>query len=220
MDPIKPRKPPRPPPRLRSKTGCDKCRERRKKCDERRPICGACARLQLWCTYRELSLHPSASPASPNVSRRDQTPEMLDSPVESLPAISPRSTSLWLRPSGLRTEQDFNVFHYCSTKFIQLLTSPEATSEFRDASFVFAIGFDEPWVMHAALAPAALHASSAALIPKEDAMMYTQSALQGLRQAIQSPNRLSASRETFLAASLFLGVFEVNSLRVVASLDR
>jgi hypothetical protein len=125
--------------------------------------------------------------------------------------LSPRDSSLWLRPRALRTEQDWNVFQYCSTKFLNLLISPDAMSQFRDVSFVFAIGFDEPWVMHAALAPAALHASCASLIPKEDAMMYTQSALQGLRQALKTPQTLTASsRESFLAASLFLGVFEVS----------
>ncbi|KIX00790.1 uncharacterized protein Z518_09855 [Rhinocladiella mackenziei CBS 650.93] len=205
MDTIKIKKPSRPPPRLRTKTGCYKCRERRKKCDERRPICTACERLQIECVYRSPANHSNASPETSQASQRTRTPDSL---IDSLPTISPRNTSLWLRPAGLRTEQDWNIFQYCSTRYIQLLTSPDATSEFRDVSFVFAIGFDEPWVMHAALAPAALHASCAALIPKEDAMIYTQSAIQGLRQAIQAPTRRHTSREPFLAATLFLGVFE------------
>jgi hypothetical protein len=70
--------------------------------------------------------------------------------------------------------------------------------------------------MHAALAPAALHASYASLIPKEDAIVYTQSALQGLRQAIQDSRHLAPRQETFLAASLYLGVFEVSRHSVIS----
>ena len=70
--------------------------------------------------------------------------------------------------------------------------------------------------MHAALAPAALHASCASLMPKEDAIVYTQSALQGLRQAIQDSRHLTQRKETFLAASLFLGVFEVGGHVVIS----
>lgn len=39
--------------RLRSRTGCAACRRRRKKCDERKPTCSACARLDLRCWYEE-----------------------------------------------------------------------------------------------------------------------------------------------------------------------
>ncbi|OAL30461.1 hypothetical protein AYO22_01659 [Fonsecaea multimorphosa] len=114
-------------------------------------------------------------------------------------------------PKGLRTERDWNVFNYCSTQYMRLLTSPEATSKFRDVSFVFALGFDEPWVMHSALAPAALHASFASLLPKEDAMLYTQSALQGLQQALQPRSGRIPPEDAFLAASLFLGDFYSSS---------
>lgn len=94
------------------------------------------------------------------------------------------------------------------------MTIPDATYEFRDAAHVFAVGFDEPWVMHAALAPAALHASHAELLPKENAIVYTQSALEGLRHATERVMASPESRETFLAASLFMGVFEVSISRL------
>lgn len=40
--------------RLTSKTGCSRCKLRRKKCDEKRPTCSACARWPQWrdsCSY-------------------------------------------------------------------------------------------------------------------------------------------------------------------------
>ncbi|EXJ88870.1 hypothetical protein A1O3_01934 [Capronia epimyces CBS 606.96] len=231
MDPSKPSrpKPSRPPARLRTKTGCYKCRERRKKCDERRPICSACERLHIDCVYRTPStasgLSPPASHSSPAAAAHWQSPEsIVASPSDengnanananaeamamAMVIATPPRPSLLFRPEGLRTERDWNMFQYCSTRYLQLLMAPDATSEFRDVSAVLAAGFEVPWVMHAALAPAALHASHAALIPKEDAIIYTQSALQGLRQAAQSSENQPISNESFLAASLFLGVFE------------
>lgn len=38
-------------PLVRTRTGCLCCRRRRKKCDERKPKCGACARLKYDCNY-------------------------------------------------------------------------------------------------------------------------------------------------------------------------
>ncbi|EHY58741.1 hypothetical protein HRR83_007465 [Exophiala dermatitidis] len=208
MDSAKPKRT-RPPPRLRTKTGCLKCRERRKKCDERRPVCSACERLHIECVYRRPSISSAASPQSTRSSLRSQSPEAVVKSPTTTTAVAPlQRTSLWVRPEGIKTARDWNIFQYCSTTYVQLLTTPDATSEFRDVSFVLSAGFDVPWVMHAALAPAALHASHAALIPKEDAMVYTQSALQGLRQAAQNSRSQPASKESFLAASLFLGIFE------------
>ncbi|PSN61658.1 hypothetical protein BS50DRAFT_680621 [Corynespora cassiicola Philippines] len=35
----------------RTRAGCQTCKKRRKRCDEARPICGSCAKLNLKCTY-------------------------------------------------------------------------------------------------------------------------------------------------------------------------
>ncbi|KIW10973.1 hypothetical protein PV08_10272 [Exophiala spinifera] len=205
MDNCKPKRPPRPPPKLRTKTGCHKCRERRKKCDEKKPKCGACTKLQLHCSYRESAWLPG--PPSNHSRSSATTPDPEDQVVD-LILPSPQSSTLSFNPSVLMTKRDWMVFQYASTRFIQLLTTPDARDEFRDVSFVFAMGFYKPWVMHAILAPAALHASCAALMPQEDAMVYTESALRGLRKAIEQSELTADKGETFLAASLFLGVFE------------
>jgi len=202
------RKPRRPPPRLRTKTGCLKCRERRKKCDERRPTCSACARLQVACIFGDATSGENRQ--SSETSSPVPAVELVSRSPENWIAHSPLPTSMVIKHGGLSTQRDCNVFQYCATKYIQLLTTPEATSEFRDLSFVFGLGFDEPWVMHAALAPAALHASYSELVPKEAAISYSQSALHGLRRAIQTRFRDNTiSRDMVLAASLYLGVFEV-----------
>ena len=209
MSSIKLKKSSRPPPRLRTKTGCITCRDRRKKCDERKPICLACRRLKITCVYRDASEEPSASSSSASpTSASHITPESepFNEVVSPYLSNTPRSH----RPQGLRTQRDFNLFQYCAERYIHLLTSPDATAEFRDVSFLFATGFDQPFVMHAVLAPAALHAACAELIPKEDAMVYTQSALQGLRLATESVDFKAELKFSFLAASLFMGIFEVS----------
>lgn len=37
--------------RLKTTTGCDRCKRRRKKCTEEKPVCQACQRLQMRCQY-------------------------------------------------------------------------------------------------------------------------------------------------------------------------
>lgn len=39
--------------KLRSRTGCSRCRARRQKCDERRPCCTRCSEASSACTYRD-----------------------------------------------------------------------------------------------------------------------------------------------------------------------
>lgn len=39
--------------KLRSRTGCSRCRTRRQKCDERRPCCTRCLEASSTCTYRD-----------------------------------------------------------------------------------------------------------------------------------------------------------------------
>ena len=43
----------RPPPKLRTKTGCLMCRRRRKKCDEQKPRCIFCSKHNLTCVWAE-----------------------------------------------------------------------------------------------------------------------------------------------------------------------
>ncbi|EKG20754.1 hypothetical protein MPH_01921 [Macrophomina phaseolina MS6] len=81
-----PRQPPsrrRPPPRLRTKTGCLTCRKRRKKCDEHKPCCHTCERLALDCCWedpllpirdRRLSCPPATPSAQPSAPSTPSTP--------------------------------------------------------------------------------------------------------------------------------------------------
>lgn len=54
--------------KLKSRTGCVPCRQRKKKCDERRPVCSTCSRLCLPCSY-----HSPTSASAPVLYSRTRT---------------------------------------------------------------------------------------------------------------------------------------------------
>jgi hypothetical protein len=61
----------------RSRNGCLMCKQRRVRCDERRPVCGHCTRLDLECTFRK---RPLRSQRSSTLDFRDpqNQPESID----------------------------------------------------------------------------------------------------------------------------------------------
>jgi Fungal Zn(2)-Cys(6) binuclear cluster domain len=74
----------------RSRWGCNTCRKRKVKCDEGRPICGHCIRLNLVCDY-----DPSAAGPREYTPRRQQKPRR-----ESGPAQQRSSPIQRVSPSG------------------------------------------------------------------------------------------------------------------------
>lgn len=50
---------------MRHSNGCLSCKLRKKKCDERKPICVACERNHLICSWKAAKGHPSTLTASP-----------------------------------------------------------------------------------------------------------------------------------------------------------
>lgn len=66
------------PRKLRTKSGCLACRRRRKKCDEGKPVCEACARLRIACTWQSDEERVTAFAAA------ESRPEGSDSAVDAL----------------------------------------------------------------------------------------------------------------------------------------
>lgn len=97
------------PRRSRCKTGCSCCRLRRKKCDEKRPRCTACQRLDLICSWPDaneftwrirmgLSTHSQpakAASATPNTA----------SPVSTSPAASDQFTTISTADSEIHSHE-------------------------------------------------------------------------------------------------------------------
>ncbi|KAG8416435.1 hypothetical protein J3458_007021 [Metarhizium acridum] len=75
----------------KSRTGCQRCRARRVKCDEAKPICSNCTRLQLTCLYDRVKPAsqppppplPSSSSSSSTAAKEAPGPESIADPPES-----------------------------------------------------------------------------------------------------------------------------------------
>ncbi|KAJ4994183.1 C6 zinc finger domain-containing protein [Stagonosporopsis vannaccii] len=159
----------------RSRAGCWTCRSPavKKRCDQRRPICGRCARLNVQCDYaprptlaerrkanRCMSSAPStlsstSNGASPAISNSVQ--EAFDSP--SAPdafATSPASSFLM----GTRNDavicslelcsEDYEAIRYFRTDFAKLHHTKNP--EYSLISLMFKIAQTEPMVMHMVVA--------------------------------------------------------------------
>lgn len=74
--------------RLKSTTGCTTCRSKKKKCDEKRPRCSLCERLQSRCLY-------VASKSAGNLQRKHEAHDIRMPHCESTP--SPANPSLAYR---------------------------------------------------------------------------------------------------------------------------
>ncbi|KAH8812650.1 fungal-specific transcription factor domain-containing protein [Xylogone sp. PMI_703] len=110
----------------RDRTGCDTCKKRKKKCDEAKPKCSDCRRLNLPCVR---TIHGAASPPSPAVAQSassDDAPSSKIDPELLQSAVShPDQTS----PSGGIYPVDETAVAYRTRPVYQWLARrPSATS--------------------------------------------------------------------------------------------
>lgn len=84
--------------KTRSKTGCMTCRRRKVRCGEQRPICNACDRLNLDCSYLNSIVAPSSKrPRSSNIQPRSTLEPSVDTlvPRASSSLSNPQSHFWW-----------------------------------------------------------------------------------------------------------------------------
>ncbi|KAH8879223.1 hypothetical protein GQ53DRAFT_672614 [Thozetella sp. PMI_491] len=141
VDPLRQRR-----PHHKSKRGCDQCRKRRVKCDEKWPRCSACVRRQENC--KRPSHHTGVAPPSPEDDARAAA-------VDSIPPNVPQKSPLETAPNdnvvNLLHMQLFHHFehHTMST----LIFGPDVWSRAIELSFSFES------LMHAILCVSARHLS-------------------------------------------------------------
>ncbi|GME31415.1 Fungal Zn binuclear cluster domain containing protein [Neofusicoccum parvum] len=217
----------RPPPRLRTKTGCLTCRKRRKKCDERKPSCQTCARLQLDCRWddpdgpvrdRRLSCHPETPRPSPQPEPTEPEPEPEPAVAAERPADSPapgsRAVVLRRSPSppkllsGLSpfsSERDQSLFTFFNAEILPSLARKHADPVYRDQSTLCSIAYSCPWVMNALLSLACHHRSWLESKNGDPAVPYYAKAVRDLRKNMST---MSATDDSLLVTITFLGLFE------------
>ncbi|KIW13607.1 hypothetical protein PV08_08797 [Exophiala spinifera] len=155
----------------RTKTGCLTCRHRRKKCDERRPICRGCTRNELRCLWKDPSHSRPPGPYIDQAHGRKQCVLVVaDDPnqaISSAPALQPPDLVLRLPPNQLHYASDRAcaltsvslglLSHYIIHTGALLAAAPLEHSPFITQLLPLACLDDT--LMHAILATSAAHLS-------------------------------------------------------------
>ncbi|KAL1297376.1 hypothetical protein AAFC00_004916 [Neodothiora populina] len=158
------------PPRLnhrKSRTGCTTCKQRKIKCDERKPDCTACLRHRVKCTY-DISLPPRRDKIAANSSSRgstDASPNLVDS-VTADPNGSHEANLLDI--SGLQRKQlELFLLH----RFISAVSLTFPAAEDPELRYLYPrdaveLSFSFPFLQNTILAITALHTAVLRLSPQ------------------------------------------------------
>ncbi|KAJ6126546.1 hypothetical protein N7523_002158 [Penicillium sp. IBT 18751x] len=207
------------PPRrahTKSRNGCDQCKRRRVKCDERGPPCSNCISREIHCTY--LKAPPRGADAThvrpPSItdshdSRDPGTPRPLA-------PISPAST-----PSAISGVRDLELMHKFSTETFKTVCT--ADSEYHVWQMIIprlALQYD--FLMNGILALASLHIASTSESPTslayiDTALQYHNLTFAPFRTAIA--NLTPQNCEAVLAQSIVTTVIGIALPRVTAAGD-
>ncbi|KAJ5884667.1 hypothetical protein N7495_009177 [Penicillium taxi] len=162
MPPLKPRR-----AHQKSRLGCDQCKHRRVKCDEKGPPCSNCISRELNCTYLRAppkDLHYVRPPRTTNrVPRSPDTPRTL--------APSPAASS----PSAISGVRDLELMHHFATATFRSVCTSESEYEVWQI-IVPRLALQYEFLMNGVLALAALHIATAMELP--NSLAYIDTALQ------------------------------------------
>ncbi|KAF2103361.1 hypothetical protein NA57DRAFT_72337 [Rhizodiscina lignyota] len=177
----------------KSRTGCDSCKKRKIKCDEKIPICSACVRRKEECIRPRIPVvdderHRDASTPASQTSSLGSLPRPATSPV---PAVS---SSLDINFLQLR------LFHHFESVTVETLVLG-----FEAWKKVLPLAFEYEYLMHAILMMGAAHLSyldPTNEIYKTAELEHLSNATQGIRTGLSS--ELSQSSAEALFASCIL----------------
>ncbi|KAJ5083053.1 hypothetical protein N7532_012096 [Penicillium argentinense] len=201
----------------KSRNGCDQCKRRRVKCDEKGPPCSNCISRELQCTYlrappRSVHAHARASvPPSASVSTHESGTSRPLAPIS--PAASTPSTI-----SGVR---DLELMHrFCTDTFRSVCTAPSEFEVWQITIPRLALQYD--FLMNGILALASLHIATTVDLPTS--LAYTDTALQ-YHNLTFGPFRIAIDNltpqncEAVLAQSIVTTVIGIALPRVTGARD-
>ncbi|KAJ6107045.1 hypothetical protein N7512_010562 [Penicillium capsulatum] len=193
----------------KSRHGCDQCKRRRVKCDEKGPPCANCVSRELNCTYLRAPSRdvPSQRPGRVLASDADARP---------LAPISPAST-----PSAVPGVRDLELMHKFATDTFRSVCT--ADSEYPVWQIVIpqlALQFD--FLMNGILALASLHIATTTESPTslayvDTALQYHNLSFAPFRTAID--HLTPQNCEAVLAQSIVTTVIGIALPRVTATRD-
>ncbi|KAL5114872.1 hypothetical protein ACEQ8H_007250 [Pleosporales sp. CAS-2024a] len=166
----------------KSRRGCFQCKQRHTKCNEARPRCGNCMRLDISCTWPDIN---NGSLASPNTS-----PAAHASPLEDTPALPPISNMELSLP-------DLRLLHHWTSKGYKAHQPNTAKRSDVWQCAMVELGFEHPFLLHGILALSAVHKASFLLPGDRQALLHQadahiSEALDALRKHLKVPSKETA----------------------------
>lgn len=200
------------PKRAYSRQGCLRCRLRRKKCDESRPICRRCQISQSACIWRgfdNAAIH--VLPSSKALGRvhdalhkQDEMRTFTMSGASPANQCCPRlAISHGCVPLRSSTEHKLLVN---LNSFLNMLTLSESN---RDHTHILRVGMQTLWVRDAMLAFSAYVLSARTQPLRTTAYQYYSASVATVQKKVQ-PGQLFSERENLLVATLFLAMMDVS----------
>ncbi|KAI4645545.1 uncharacterized protein J4E78_009458 [Alternaria triticimaculans] len=180
----------------KSRKGCFQCKQRHTKCNEARPRCGNCVRLDIHCHFPAIPDSYSGSPQhSPGVSS-----PFVDTHHAESPEASPASSELPLA--------DLRLLHHWTKACAKSLHPNPATRSVVWQNEFIELGFDYPFLLRGFLALSAVHQASL-LPPNERQSLLLQAdshisrALDTYRKNLETPN-VELAIPMFMLSSIIL----------------
>ncbi|KAF2684897.1 hypothetical protein K458DRAFT_487150 [Lentithecium fluviatile CBS 122367] len=181
----------------KSRRGCDYCKLRRKKCDERKPICTLCGNKGVECVYNKNKL-PRQSNRDTAVSNTP-TVQLCLWPGPRAPAVLTSNTS-----EVAYTKYDLYLIDHFVKRAAQYFELPEMSGIYSVKALNLAKQY--PYLMHAMIALAACHLQHVGIdagcyrLPEA---FHCQMATRGLRNAVVSIKGVMQS-DAVLTTSMLL----------------
>ncbi|KAF7872171.1 hypothetical protein EAF04_003096 [Stromatinia cepivora] len=148
----------------KSKAGCQRCKHRKIKCDEKHPLCGNCKKHGVSCDFADSPSSPD-SPAfqPPTLSHQtsDESVAHVSSPASTNSSIMPfyRPPAQMIRNHGNTVHDrslELKLMHHYTAATSKTLSNDES-QEVAWSVNVPSLAYDSPFLMDAILAVSALH---------------------------------------------------------------
>ncbi|KAJ5772361.1 C6 transcription factor [Penicillium odoratum] len=204
-------------PHHKSRNGCDRCRERRVKCDEKGPPCSNCTSRQLNCTYLKVAAARSQT-AKPRPSKY-QTARSSDSSARSQNSVSSPVSNC-----SLSTQQEIDnleLMHQFSTDtYKSLCVSDSENATWQTTIPRLALKYH--YLLDGIMALASMHLATfaepaEALIYQERGLQYYNRSLSPFRHAID--NITPENCDAVFAHSIVMIAISIASPRLTATKD-
>ncbi|KAH9227074.1 hypothetical protein K456DRAFT_1849070 [Colletotrichum gloeosporioides 23] len=176
--------------RKRLRNGCLTCRDRKKKCDQVYPICGACSRLNFICR-REEPKQPRKR-GRPRKSVPEDSSAEPGGPPASLTTKTPDISAFWLQHGGSQIPEDFAaqrrvVLRYYTQTLAALITTNLENNCF--ISVFLPLAMDSPAFLDTIIAWSSTHLAQLEASYERLALQCRGRALRSLSTLISSTKR-------------------------------